>query len=41
VLLDHPLFRLGGLAMGAGQLAGDKMTSAPIGPCRLACSPGC
>ncbi len=29
VLLDHPLFRYGGLAMGAGELLGDKMRSAP------------
>ena len=29
VLLDHPLFRFGGLAMGAGELFGDKMKSAP------------
>lgn len=29
VLLDHPLFKLGALAMGAGELAGDKMKSAP------------
>ncbi|OJU08328.1 MAG: hypothetical protein BGN86_13345 [Caulobacterales bacterium 68-7] len=28
-LLDHPLFRFGGLAMGAGELIGDKMKSAP------------
>lgn len=28
-LLDRPLFRLGALAMGAGELAGDKMKSAP------------
>jgi len=29
VLLDHPLFRFGSLAMGVGELAGDKMKSAP------------
>jgi len=29
VLLDHPLFKYGALAMGAGELAGDKMKSAP------------
>lgn len=29
VLLDHPLFRFGALAMGAGELLGDKMKSAP------------
>jgi uncharacterized membrane protein len=29
VLLDHPLFKLGALAMGAGELVGDKMKSAP------------
>lgn len=29
VLLDHPLFKLGGLVMGAGELLGDKMKSAP------------
>lgn len=29
VLLDHPLFRYGALAMGVGELAGDKMKSAP------------
>jgi uncharacterized membrane protein len=29
VLLDHPLFRFGALAMGAGELLGDKMRSAP------------
>jgi uncharacterized membrane protein len=29
VLLDHPLFRFGALAMGAGELFGDKMKSAP------------
>jgi len=28
-LLDHPLFRFGALAMGAGELLGDKMKSAP------------
>lgn len=29
VLLDHPLFRFGALAMGAGELFGDKLKSAP------------
>jgi uncharacterized membrane protein len=29
VLLDRPLFRYGALAMGVGELAGDKMKSAP------------
>jgi uncharacterized membrane protein len=29
LLLDHPLFKFGALAMGAGELLGDKMTSAP------------
>jgi uncharacterized membrane protein len=29
VLLDHPLFKFGALAMGVGELAGDKMKSAP------------
>jgi uncharacterized membrane protein len=29
VLLERPLFTFGALAMGAGELAGDKMTSAP------------
>jgi len=29
VLLDHPLFRLGALVMGVGELFGDKMKSAP------------
>lgn len=29
VLLDHPLFRFGALAMGVGELLGDKMKSAP------------
>ena len=29
VLLDHPLFKAGALAMGAGELFGDKMKSAP------------
>ncbi|MYM68043.1 hypothetical protein GTP45_14555 [Pseudoduganella sp. FT55W] len=29
VLLDNPVFKLGALAMGAGELAGDKMKSAP------------
>lgn len=28
-LLDHPLVKYGALAMGAGELAGDKMKSAP------------
>ncbi|MGQ3018375.1 hypothetical protein [Phenylobacterium sp.] len=29
VLLDHPLFKFGALVMGAGELFGDKMKSAP------------
>jgi uncharacterized membrane protein len=29
VLLDKPLFKAGALAMGAGELVGDKMKSAP------------
>ncbi len=29
VLLDRPLFQAGALAMGAGELAGDKMKTAP------------
>lgn len=29
VLLDHPLFKYGALAMGVGELFGDKMKSAP------------
>jgi uncharacterized membrane protein len=29
VLLDHPLFKFGALAMGVGELLGDKMKSAP------------
>lgn len=29
VLLDHPLFKLGALVLGAGELFGDKMKSAP------------
>ena len=29
VLLDHPLFKLGAVAMGVGELFGDKMKSAP------------
>lgn len=29
VLLDRPLFKFGALAMGAGELLGDKMKSAP------------
>lgn len=29
VLLDHPLFKFGALAMGLGELLGDKMKSAP------------
>ncbi|RYF70235.1 MAG: hypothetical protein EOO22_14700, partial [Comamonadaceae bacterium] len=29
VLLDQPLFRWGALAMGVGELFGDKMKSAP------------
>lgn len=28
-LLDHPLFRFGALAMGVGELFGDKLKSAP------------
>lgn len=28
-LLDHPLFKFGALAMGAAELLGDKMKSAP------------
>ncbi|MEW5687145.1 MAG: hypothetical protein AB1942_19705 [Pseudomonadota bacterium] len=28
-LLDYPLFKFGALAMGAGELVGDKMKSAP------------
>ncbi|NBB14408.1 hypothetical protein GVN21_03430 [Caulobacter sp. SLTY] len=28
-LLDHPMFRFGALAMGVGELFGDKMKSAP------------
>ena len=28
-LLDRPMFKFGALAMGAGELAGDKMKSAP------------
>jgi uncharacterized membrane protein len=28
-LLDHPVLRAGALAMGVGELAGDKMKSAP------------
>ncbi len=28
-LLDRPVFKFGALAMGAGELAGDKMKSAP------------
>jgi len=28
-LLDHPLFKYGALAMGVGELFGDKMKSAP------------
>ncbi len=28
-LLDHPLFKFGALAMGVGELLGDKMKSAP------------
>ncbi|WP_312124827.1 hypothetical protein [Brevundimonas sp.] len=28
-LLDHPLFKFGALAMGAGELYGDKMKTAP------------
>lgn len=29
ILLDHPLFKFGALAMGVGELFGDKMKSAP------------
>ncbi len=29
ILLDHPLFRFGALALGVGELFGDKMKSAP------------
>ena len=29
LLLNHPLFRFGALAMGIGELLGDKMKSAP------------
>ncbi len=29
ILLDHPLFRFGALAMGLAELFGDKMKSAP------------
>jgi len=29
LLLDRPLFKFGALAMGAGELVGDKMKSAP------------
>jgi uncharacterized membrane protein len=29
VLLNHPLFKFGALAMGAGELFGDKMKTAP------------
>jgi uncharacterized membrane protein len=29
LLLDHPLFRFGAIAMGIGELFGDKMKSAP------------
>ncbi|GAA0202271.1 putative membrane protein [Brevundimonas nasdae] len=29
VLLDHPLFKVGALFMGVGELLGDKMKSAP------------
>jgi uncharacterized membrane protein len=29
VLLDHPIFKFGALAMGVGELFGDKMKSAP------------
>src|ERR1700761_2230373 len=29
MLLDHPLFKFGALAMGVGELLGDKMKSAP------------
>ncbi len=29
ILLDHPLFKFGALAMGVGELLGDKMKTAP------------
>ena len=29
ILLDHPLFKFGAVAMGVGELFGDKMKSAP------------
>ncbi len=29
ILLDHPLFKFGALALGVGELFGDKMKSAP------------
>jgi uncharacterized membrane protein len=29
LVLDHPLFRFGALAMGVGELLGDKLKSAP------------
>jgi len=29
ILLDHPLVRLGALALGAGELVGDKLKTAP------------
>ena len=29
MLLDRPLFKYGAMAMGAGELVGDKMKSAP------------
>jgi uncharacterized membrane protein len=29
LLLDHPLFKVGALAMGVGELFGDKMKTAP------------
>jgi uncharacterized membrane protein len=29
VLLDHPIFKFGALAMGVGELFGDKMKTAP------------
>jgi uncharacterized membrane protein len=29
LLLDHPLFKFGAMAMGVGELFGDKMKSAP------------
>ncbi|MBA4000318.1 hypothetical protein [Brevundimonas sp.] len=29
LLLDHPLFKVGALVMGVGELLGDKMRSAP------------